>query len=382
MTSAVYAGDVSRAKEVLPEGQRLFRTVTVREWEFSKSGGRLALAPGKLFYVYESGLTGLSLEDPLNPKLEGDVYKPESGFQLGWRHLLFDGSVDASNKMTFLVALGASGRGNRDEDGDVAVFQYGRAKDFGLSLDGLGDSTPIVQFVTQFDSRAENPRQVNLASGRVYCMALAGGIVYAADKEQGLKVVNYRKYDSERKAPSLALRVNSPSPATLAVPKVQAGGLLALTALPVDDVGVASVEWYVDGVRVAVTGGAPWGYTTRLPALSGGLAKRIKVEARVYDTGGNMTASESQIEVVEDPFPPAVLSVTPAALRKEVSSVSVTFNPSSAVEKNASLIFNTLCKNLSVFLHYILYRFGAAWQTESQVRQQHSDVFIRFRHRP
>ena len=56
--------------------------------------------------------------------------------------------------------------------------------------------------------------------------------------------------------------------------------------------------------------------------------------------------------------------------------------PSSAVEKNASLIFNALCKNLSVFLHYILYRFGAAWQTESQVRQQHSDVFIRFRHRP
>ena len=56
--------------------------------------------------------------------------------------------------------------------------------------------------------------------------------------------------------------------------------------------------------------------------------------------------------------------------------------PSSAVEKNPSLSFNALCKNLSVFLHYILYRFGAAWQTESQVRQQHSDVFIRFRHRP
>jgi alpha-tubulin suppressor-like RCC1 family protein len=330
-TSAVYVGDVSRAREPLAEGESLFMPVNVREWEYSKSGGRLALAAGKLFYVYESGLTVLDLANPLAPVLEGDVFKPESGFQLGWRHVLFDGSVDASKRWTFLAALGSSGRGNPDEDGDVAVFKYGQAKDFGDSTsvwwaEDINANTPMAQFVTQFDSRVDRPRQENLASGRVYCIAIAGGIVYAADREQGLKVINYRKYDSEGKVPALAIRSNSPSPSTDAVLKVQEGTLLALTARPVDDVAVASVEWYVDGVRVAVTGGAPWGYTTRLPMLADGTVKQLRVEARAYDTGGNMTASERIVEVVRDSVPPAVLQVTPVSSVASLSGVSVEFS--------------------------------------------------------
>jgi hypothetical protein len=44
-------------------------------------------------------------------------------------------------------------------------------------------------------------------------------------------------------------------------------------------------------------------------------------------------------------------------------------------------MFKALRKKLGVFLHYILHRFGLAWQTEAQVRQQNSHVFIRFRDR-
>jgi alpha-tubulin suppressor-like RCC1 family protein len=346
-TSAVYAGDVSRARESLPEGQSLFKPVTVREWEYSKSGGRLALAPGKLFYVYESGLTVLDLADPLRPLLVGDVFKPNSGFQRGWRHVLFDGSVDASRKMTFLAALGSSATDNPERDGDVAVFKFGQAGDFGDSANSwwqlwLNANTPMAEFVTQFDSRADNPRQVNLASGKVHSLAMAGGIVYAADTEQGLKVVNYRKYDSEGKAPQLAIQANSPSRPSAPVLRVQEGGLLALTALPADDVAVASVEWYVDGVRVAVTGGAPWGYTTRLPLLAGGPVRGLRIEARAYDTGGNMTSSERMVEVVEDPFPPAVLGVTPAALVRQLSSIKVDFNePMDFLSLSGSLTLHT-----------------------------------------
>ncbi|MEI7773446.1 MAG: Ig-like domain-containing protein, partial [Verrucomicrobiota bacterium] len=331
-SSAVFVGDLNRARDTFAQDEKMFHSVTVREWEFSKAGGRLALAPGKLFYVYESGLTGLDIQNPLNPKLDGDVFKPNAGFQRGWRQVVFDGSLDAQNKVTFLAALGASGPGNADEDGDVAVFQYAKAKEFGSSMSNwwmywMSSDTPMAQFQTMFETRPEHQRQSNLASGKVYSLVLAGGIAYAADKEQGLKVINYKKYDSQGVAPAIAIQSNSPSPKALAVPRVLSGGLLALTASPSDDVAVASVEWYVDGARVAVSGGSPWGYTMRLPKLETAASRRIKIEARVYDTGGNMTTSnESYVDVVNDPFPPKVVSVDPEGTKKEVAKVTVVFN--------------------------------------------------------
>jgi hypothetical protein len=42
------------------------------------------------------------------------------------------------------------------------------------------------------------------------------------------------------------------------------------------------------------------------------------------------------------------------------------------------LISNDLRCFSAVFLHYILQRFRTAWQTESQVGQQHRDIFLRF----
>ena len=331
LTTAVYTGDVSLGSLAA------FTPVTVREWEWSKSGGRLALSSDRLFAVYESGLTSLRLADPLKPSMEGDVFKPESGFQRGWRQVLFDGSRDSADLTTFVAALGSSASDNGDADGDVAVFQFGLAKNFGSSSDSwwqywLDGTTPMARFSTRFDARADNPSQPSLASGRIFSIAMAGGIVYGADKEKGVKVFNYRKYDSSGIPPTIQLLSNSPSPSQLLSPRIESGSLLSLRALVKDDVALSSVDWFVNGTRVASNGGFPWGYTLRMPSLkTEEISRRFKVEARAFDTGGNQaTTSEWSFDVVRDAIPPKLLSATPSGGKALVEEVSVSFSEAMA----------------------------------------------------
>ncbi len=327
VTSAVHVGDVSLGKDVA------FSATSVKQWEYSKSGGRLALSSDRLFVVHESGMISLVLGEGVSVKNEGEVFKPDSGFQLGWRQVLFDASEGEKGMRTFVAAVGSSAITNPDADGDVHVFEFGPAGNFGGATDSwwmywLKSSTPMARFVTRFDSRADRPSQANLASGNVFAMATAGGVIYATDRERGFHVVNYRQYDAKGVAPSVSLVSNAVVNGSSAVRRVASGSLLSLRANVKDDVSVAAVEWYVDGVRVSVTGGHPWSYTMRVPSLeSGEVLKRYRVVAKAFDTGGNQASTEeTAIDVVPEVIPPVLVQKSPQGNLREVDELRLVFS--------------------------------------------------------
>jgi chitinase len=100
--------------------------------------------------------------------------------------------------------------------------------------------------------------------------------------------------------------VSLTSPATNAA----ASGTVSVSASAADNVGVTSVEFYVNGVLQATDTATPYLYSWNTAALPSG---PYTLTAKAYDAAGNVgTSADVSVTVVNDVTPPTVTLVTPA----------------------------------------------------------------------
>ncbi|CAM2068616.1 Ig-like domain-containing protein [Sulfidibacter corallicola] len=230
---------------------------------------RLSGGGGLLIASHTRGYNLFSLDDPATPvRIAGG-----NTAQAGWKHMLANGS-----------GLGVAAVGTNSTDGGP----------HDLSLYDLSDPLLFDQFLATFQT-----------PGIAEALTLFNGIAYVADGSEGLQVVNYLAFDTGTTPPSVTL-TTSPSGT------VEEGKPLLLAAAVSDDVQVRNVEFSVDGQRVATDGSFPFEFRLNAPRLA--TQSSFQVQARVSDTGGNASFSETlTLQVGPDATPPSVVATSPAA---------------------------------------------------------------------
>jgi hypothetical protein len=237
-------------------------------------GRRLRVFAGgnRLYAAHTAGFHSVNIANPLAPQL----IRSFTDGQFGWKQIVANGS-----------GLGlAAADVNSTSDG---------AHDVSLYTLGADGATPVFQ--TTFPT-----------PGLAGAVSLYNGLAYVADGSRGLQVVNYRAYDTQRVAPTIALSSN----VNLAAGTAEEGKAMRLTAAVADDVQVRNVEFYVDGALRAIDGNFPFEFSFLTPAISA-TKTSFTVRARATDTGGNATwSTEHTLTLVPDATPPTVREFFPA----------------------------------------------------------------------
>lgn len=347
-SSVVYAGELLKVRATKTprenEDAAGFRPYDVRAWEYWGESSRLALAKGRLIVVRPFGLTSFITADPLRPQREGDVFlpsrnlwSPEGATTEVWGNIMFDGS-EKDGKATMFATLGL-GRGA----GDVFVYQFGTADKFKNGSQNQtwwqsfwnnypGDASPTAVFAGgRYASWTDDfTNYANSTASNVSGMAFAGGMVYGADQTRGVFALNYQSFDTQQRPPVFdgPVLTNSPSSIQMGTKRFNEGDLISLRANVSDDVALASVKWYVNGQQAAVTSGYPWAFTMNAGTLVAGTSSlSYRIEARVFDTGGNFASSGTlSFGVFADAYPPAVSAVSPMGGSPVASDIEVTFS--------------------------------------------------------
>ncbi|MBI1291096.1 hypothetical protein GC173_07610, partial [bacterium] len=235
------------------------------------AGSRLFATDGLLYATSITGYTVLDVGSPTSPANLGEVRLS----QVGLRQLVLN-------------------------NGDEGIAAVATASDATGDVEFFGTQTAPVahQFRTTYDT-----------PGDAVSVAIYGGVAFAAAADAGLQIINYRGFDTGGVAPTVTVTTSfEGNPAT-----VEEGQLVRLTAQVSDDVQVRSVEWYRDGERVLIDGSFPFEWRFRLPRL--GEASSISLRARVFDTGGNSTWSDTiTVNLSPDATPPFVAEVLPTPL--------------------------------------------------------------------
>jgi hypothetical protein len=167
-----------------------------------------------------------------------------------------------------------------------------------VSLYDLKDPTDTTRFLTTLTT-----------PGIAHAVSMYNGLVYVADGLAGLQVVNILPYDAGILPPTVQLTADF----SLDPPFAEEGKLVEVRAEVTDDVQVARVEFYVDGVRVGTDGNYPFEQTLVTPLL-GADRTQFLLRARAFDTGGNSAwSTEYTVVLVPDATPPAVRSRYPVS---------------------------------------------------------------------
>jgi hypothetical protein len=145
--------------------------------------------------------------------------------------------------------------------------------------------------------------------GLATAMTIFNGLLYVADGDSGLSVVNYLAYDSHGVAPTISLAASFPlNPA-----QAEEGKLVRITANVSDDVQVRNVEFFVNGIRIATDGNFPFEARFVTPLLGSGNTS-FTVKAKATDTGGNVKwTDETTVNLVPDATPPKLKHTFPTA---------------------------------------------------------------------
>jgi len=163
--------------------------------------------------------------------------------------------------------------------------------------------------------------------GVARAVTIHNGLALVADGEAGLQVVNFRAFDTQKKAPTISLQPSFP----FASPRsggVEAGQIVSLLANVSDDVQVRNVEFYLDGTLVATDGNFPFEYRFAAPQLTA-TKTSFTIRARALDTGGNATSTdEITVNLRPDTTPPRILQTVPPAgtILGSVKTVGVIFS--------------------------------------------------------
>jgi hypothetical protein len=234
---------------------------------------RLFVGSGFLYATHTSGYNTFRLTDPFQPVL----ILARTTAQAGWKQIVANGS-----------GLGMAAVDPNSVDSGA----------HDVSLYNLGPTGTNNQFITTFPT-----------PGLAAAVCIYNGLAYIADSLSGLQVINYIAYDALGIPPAISLSASFPlSPAV-----AEEGKSVRITANVTDDVQVRNVEFYVDGVRVAIDGNFPFEHHFVTPLIAS-TKTNFTVRARVSDTGGNSTWSqEIVVALVPDATPPNVTQVFPIA---------------------------------------------------------------------
>ncbi len=162
--------------------------------------------------------------------------------------------------------------------------------------------------------------------GITHALTLYNGLVYAADGNAGLQVVNYLSYDNKGIAPTINLGATF----SFNPPRAEENKNVVVSASVTDDVQVRNVEFYIDGQKVLTDGNFPFEFPFRTPSLRANRAS-FRLRAKATDTGGNATwTPELTVNLVPDGTPPVVKRVTPRAGGKVINRLTAYFSESIA----------------------------------------------------
>ncbi|MFO1459104.1 MAG: Ig-like domain-containing protein [Verrucomicrobiota bacterium] len=249
---------------------------------------RLAAAGGKLYGTTLEGVAVFDLADPAVPVLA----KLNVTTIAGWKHLV---------PVMGTLAVAADGIGfNNSEPHDISLYDLGE--------DGTG-----LQFLASFPT-----------PGMSKAVTLYGGYAVLADGLAGVEVVQLTVPDTAGIAPTVTLQTDFPGGGA----EIESGQPGRLVALANDDVFVRSVEFYLDGVRVAADSTWPYEYRFTAPERTATVTA-VRLGARAVDTAGNTSPLvEITVPLLPDQTPPRVVGFAPTANStvESVSSVVARFN--------------------------------------------------------
>lgn len=243
---------------------------------------RLFVGGGIAYTVHGRGYNSIDVTDPTRPVL----LTTGRTTQFGWKHLAATGS-----------GMGVAAVGiNLGGPADVSLYDF-------------SDPRQNDRFLTQFPT-----------PGTATAVVIHAGFAYVADGNQGLHVVNYQAFDTQRLRPTISLTTRA------VLGKVDSSLPLRVTANAVDDVHVRQVDFYLDGERTFSDGSFPFEYRFNPPGLTGAKTN-ILLRARAIDTGGNATWSdELTIQLGPDQTRPRVIAFGPVGGAKAVTRVFAQFN--------------------------------------------------------
>jgi len=234
---------------------------------------RVFAGGGRAYCTFAQGYSVFDVSDSINPTL----LLRNITTQIGWKQIVANGSG---------LGLATVDRVSTD-DGTHDVSLYN------LQPNGTN---------TQFLAVLATP-------GLATAIALYNGLAYVADGSAGLQVINYLGYDQGGLPPTIALSASFPlSPA-----RAEEGKSVRLSAEVTDDVQVRSVEFYIDGVRVAIDGNFPFETRFVTPLLTAEKSG-FRLRAKATDTGGNFRwTDEITVNLVPDATPPRVIRRFPGS---------------------------------------------------------------------
>lgn len=149
---------------------------------------------------------------------------------------------------------------------------------------------------SQFVDTLETP-------GSARAVTIANGRAYIADDASGVHVVKYTFDDTFGIPPAISLDTS------FGFEEIEEGARARITALVSDDVSVRSVVFTLDGV---MTTDATYPFELFFVAPVAADSPQVSFSARVFDTGGNSTQTETFIvSVVPDSSPPEVIEFLP-----------------------------------------------------------------------
>ncbi len=158
--------------------------------------------------------------------------------------------------------------------------------------------------------------------GRANAVSLYNGLAYVADGESGLLVINFLAFDTAGQAPTISINAQTSNG------NVEEGKVFTVQTPVNDDVMIRNVEYYIDGVPVALDGNFPFELGLVSPAIDGD-DNEFELYAIATDTGGNVTQSETlTIGLVPDATPPRVRATNPGngEIIGQISSLLVAFS--------------------------------------------------------
>jgi|GEM_PF-979329 len=253
------------------EGTQLSQRASI-SFEGSRGAGgrllRLGLAGNRLYATHTAGVAMFEVRP-----FELVLLANQLDGQFGWRQL----APDATGR-----ALAAADPFSTDDGAhDVQTFD-------------LRPNGAALSFDTQYPT-----------AGSAEALALSGNFAFVADGTAGLAVIRHAVSDRFGRPPTVRLR----SPFTDG--QAEEGRLATFVAEATDDVGVARVEFFVDGVPVGVDPVAPFELPLLLPRRSDA-RPTVRLRARATDTGGNAAdSSELVLSLTGDASAPFVQQVIP-----------------------------------------------------------------------
>jgi hypothetical protein len=270
-------------------------------WSTSSYRSRVYAAAGTAYVTQRTGYITYDVTNRLAPALLNNA---NSSGQFGWKQIVLNGS-----------GLGVCAVGNNSgPDGGIALYK---------TSDPLINNDFVASFVTPGVARA---------------VTLYNGLAYIASYYEGLTVLNYLPYDTQRQPPSLSYRASNLGG------KVESNGQVFVEVDARDDVQVRNVTLLVDGNAVARDGSYPFQFYFNAPSIT--LQPTVTINVVATDTGGNSTNGLPQtFTIVPDITPPRVSSSSPGDLgvTSEVTQIALYFSEAldtSALSTDAFALIN------------------------------------------